>query len=197
MNPTYMGNLNNIFSQLNIDTTKFNDFDACYCFEDKVNSGFLPKEMLKEFIYNYALSIKRLLAMNDSLERFQQKEVDLFTNWLNSKGLPKIEKMVQELKDDGIVPESLLKVLLYYDFLLNEAVENQETDELLNWLYDIPVSLYNKLKALGYIIEEVGHYSMDYGNIKNSDYNCKISKPANTQAFLHKDISGRGTNVKH
>lgn len=155
MNPSYDSNLKMLDNKIDIESSILasNAFED-YFFENYVSNIDDIHEMISEFIFSYLLKINRLLTENHLLDIFDSKEFELYKQWFINEGAFSFAQIQKDFIQNNNSNENIKKVLLYYDFLLESAIEDGEADSILNWLYDIPSSLYTKFKSLGNISKE-------------------------------------------
>ena len=64
-----------------------------------------------------------------------------FAKWFEKEGKGILENILGEINDDKIKREKLIKVLVGYDILMRQSVDENNIDGLSNVLFSIPMGL--------------------------------------------------------
>ena len=91
-----------------------------------------------------ALYRKSLLFIFENPE-VDIKEKEMFDEWFEEKGKQYLNDLIEVVKRYGKYVENFDAIIDYYMFYLEDAMENNDSYEIIDWLYEIFESVKNRL----------------------------------------------------
>ncbi len=90
------------------------------------------------------LYLKSLLFIFENPE-IDIKEKEIFDEWFKEKGKQYLNDLIEVVQRYGKHVENFDAVIDYYMFYLEDAMENNDSYEIIDWLYEIFKSVKNRL----------------------------------------------------
>ncbi|WP_156786157.1 hypothetical protein [Caldicellulosiruptor acetigenus] len=103
----------------------------------------IDKKYLK-LVSFLALYRKSLLFIFENPE-VDIKEKEMFDEWFEEKGKQYLNDLIEVVKRYGKYVENFDAIIDYYMFYLEDAMENNDSYEIIDWLYEIFKSVKNRL----------------------------------------------------
>lgn len=128
-----------------------------------------PKMIFSRFLIDY---VSKVLLFDKS--DFSNKEKQLFIDWFRSSGIQAFSDLSQGIRNKDFDVSQYKNVFLHYYFLMQDALEDNDYDQLLDWLYQAPSSIRLRLQELNCFNNNEGDYIIDFDRVVKSVYNVNI-----------------------
>lgn len=89
--------------------------------------------------------LKFYITILDFVMEFEPDEYDCFVMWFQKYGYQYLHDFLDIVQKYDTNIEKLIAILDYYNFYLQDTIENNDVCEMLDWLYSLFVAIKNRI----------------------------------------------------